>query len=73
MRAQTQRRIDALHAEIARLVEMEKAYVRRTEPELTDLLLSVRENSISVAAWSPTMRANSVIATATFPKLGEGS
>jgi hypothetical protein len=61
MRPQTQRRIDALHAEIERLVQMEKDYHRRKQPGMSQLHRDIEEARIDVAAWSPRMRRNCVL------------
>lgn len=71
MRPQTQRRIDALHAEIARLVEMEKKYSRKKEPELNHLWRQVADTKIEVAAWSPNLKASMGVATLSFPRGSE--
>lgn len=67
MRPQTQKRIDALHAEIASLVQMEKDYMQRKQPLDSGLSRQVREAGIDVRAWPPRMREQSRYATATFP------
>ena len=51
-----QRRIDTLHAEIARLVGVEKAYRDRAAPEKNALMLQIRDCRIDVSAMSPEMR-----------------
>lgn len=61
MRPQTQRRIDALHAEIERLVQMEKNYRRRKNPGLNDLLRGIEEARIEVASWNPRMRRGCIL------------
>lgn len=56
MRAATQRRIDALHVEIARLVKMEQAYHDKKHPDDNKLWRNVAHAQIEVAAWPPGMR-----------------
>ena len=51
-----QSKIDALHAEINRLVENEKKYWDKKNPDVNSLQRSIIHTSIEVRAWSPTMR-----------------
>lgn len=53
-----QRRIDALHAEIARLVQVEKAWNFRTFPEPSNTMRQVTACRIDVAAWEPNRKRN---------------
>lgn len=56
MRPFMQRRIDALHAEIDRLKQVEKDYVRRKSPGLNEFQLGFKDAGIDVDAWHPTQR-----------------
>jgi len=56
MRTNTQRRIDALHAEIDRLVKMELAWARKKEPELNEFQFQFVAARIECAAWAPRVR-----------------
>lgn len=56
MRAATRRKIDACHAEIARLVEMEKAHHDRTHPGEAGFLRHINHCKIEFAAESPQHR-----------------
>lgn len=69
MRAATRAKIDACHAEIERLVEMEKAHHDRTHPGENDLIKSINHCKIEFTAHSPQTRAASVMAVASFPRI----
>ena len=56
MRPFMQKRIDKLHAEIARIVATEKAWHDRKHPDENKLWRSVSHAQIEVAAWSPQQR-----------------
>jgi hypothetical protein len=56
MRAFMQKRIDALHAEIERLVQIEKAWHRKHHPDDNTLWRHVAETKIEVEAWPPKRR-----------------
>jgi hypothetical protein len=58
MRSFVQKRIDALHAEIARLVKLEKDYHDRKHPEDNSMWRHVAHAQIEVAAWPPERRKN---------------
>lgn len=67
MRKTTQRKIDALHAQIAELIEREKRYHDRKNPGENSLWRHVSHTKIEMAAYSPGHRANMVEAVAAFP------
>lgn len=57
MRQQTLKRIDAAHAEIARLIEMEKAWEIRTQPQGNEFLQSIADCKNEFLRYPPDMRA----------------
>ncbi len=62
MRPFMQKRIDALHAEIARLVGVEKAWSRKQHPgDRFSLFHQIEDAKIEVSAWSPRQRENAGI------------
>lgn len=69
MRNATAKRIDALHDEINRLIEMEKKYHAKKNPEENEFLRSVRETKFEYYRHPPQMRESMVYAAATFPKV----
>lgn len=66
-RQQTIRRIDALHADIARLIDTELRYLNRVDPLPNDLLRGIRSAGLQVLSWSPARRASMGTATASLP------
>ena len=70
MRPQTQRRIDALHAEIERLIDMEKRYHVGKFPNENSLWRYVNETRLAMYRHCPNDRAQMVEAVAVFPAVG---
>ena len=68
MRQSTQMKIDALHAEIADLVEAEKKHYDKENPADNDLWRHIAHTKIENQAHSPKMRALRIFATASFPR-----
>jgi hypothetical protein len=66
MRPVTQQKIDELHAEIARLVELEREWLAHTQPA-TGIRAQIRDARLACATWSPAMRAAMREATASLP------
>jgi hypothetical protein len=58
MRAAILKRIEAAHAEIARLIEMEKAWELRTHPQGNEFLQSIANGKNEWLRYPPDMRAN---------------
>ena len=58
MRAATLKRIDAAHAEIQRLIEMEKAWELRTRPQGNEFLQSIADCKNEFLRYPPDMRRN---------------
>lgn len=58
MRPFMQRKIDAMHAEIERLVAVEKAWHDKKNPDENKMWRHVSHARIEVAAWTPRMREN---------------
>lgn len=69
MRATTQRKIDALHAQIAELIEREKRYRDRKNPDENSLWRTVAHAKIDMARHCPDHRANMREATALLPSM----
>lgn len=69
MRATTRAKIDACHAEIARLIEMEKAHHDETHPDENEFIKSINHCKIEYVANSPEHRAMMFEATASFPRI----
>ena len=66
MRPATQRKIDALHAQISRLIELEKRYHDKMNPEQNTLWRSISHTKIEMAKHCPEHRANMIEAVASF-------
>jgi hypothetical protein len=62
-RPSTQKKIDALHAEITELVEAEKQFFTLKHPELNSFQLSICLCSIEVDGWSPSHKERLGVAT----------
>lgn len=58
MRPQTEKRIEALHAEIARLIEMEKAWEQRTRPQANEFLQHIADTKNEWLRYPPDLRRN---------------
>ena len=69
MRPMTRKKIDALHAQIAELVESEKRYHDAKNPGQNRLRRSISHAQIEIVLHSPQHRANMVEATASLPSL----
>lgn len=57
MRPATLKRIEAAHAEIARLIEMEKAWELRTRPQGNEFLQSIADCKNEFLRYPPDMRS----------------
>lgn len=67
MRKETQRKIDALHAEIKALVEAEKAHHDVKTPNANRVLRHIAHNRIDLAGRSPEDRSAMCVATMRAP------
>ncbi len=67
MRQETQEKIDALHRQIARLVEQEKSHHDAQTPSANPVLRAIAHNRIELAARSPSDRDQMRWAVASFP------
>lgn len=66
MRPATQRKIDALHAQISRLIELEKRYHDKMNPEQNTFGAQYHNIKIEMAKHCPEHRANMIEAVASF-------
>lgn len=58
MRNATRKRIEAAHAEIARLIEMEKAWELRTRPQANEFLQHIADCKNEWLRYPPDVRAD---------------
>lgn len=63
IRPSTQKKIDALHAEITELVEAEKQFFTLKHPDLNSFQLSICLCRIEVDGWSPDRKERLGVAT----------
>jgi hypothetical protein len=71
MRPETQRAIDALHAQIAALVEAEKAHHDAKHQGENWIFRQKAHTGIELAALPPQQREQMRYATASFPRVGK--
>lgn len=61
MRKATQKKIDSLHAEIARLIQMEKDYWDRKNPDANSLYQQIAHTQIEFGRHSPEIKSTFVL------------
>lgn len=71
IRPSTQKAIDKCHAEIKRLIEVERAWQKKNHPEAfaNSLWESISDASLEVASWNPEHRVNARMDAATLRKM----
>lgn len=67
MRQSTQKKINALHNEIEKLIREEKEYHDCMNPEQDDLMRTIAHTKIEFQANSPSVKRNARYATASYP------
>lgn len=56
MRSMIQRRIEALHVEIARLIEVEKRWQHKRQPASNDFIRHINDARVEIFRYPPDLR-----------------